>query len=53
MKISNKQLILLFEIAKDSLISDSPVYSMKKEVRKKLVEDIINQQGEKLKEVGE
>jgi len=51
MKISEKQLIMLMDIAKDSLRIKGIFGGYEPHVRLELVNDIINQQSNELKEV--
>jgi hypothetical protein len=51
MKISEKQLQLLFLIARDSIQFDSDLFSITLKTRKELVEIIIDQQSNQLKDI--
>lgn len=52
MKITEKQLHMLFQIAVDSFLFDSHFKFLKKD-RIALVEAILSQQSEEIKEIGE
>lgn len=53
MKISEKQLMIMFDVLKDSLRIAGPFGGYDPQTRLQLVHDIINQQSDTLKEVDE
>ncbi len=53
MKVSEKQLLMLLDIAKDSLRIRGAFGGYEPQVRLELVNDLINQQSNELKEIDE
>ena len=51
MKVSEKQLLMLMDILKDSLRIKGPFGGYEPEIRLQLVNDLINQQSNELKEI--
>jgi hypothetical protein len=51
MKISEKQLLMLVDIAKDTLKIMGPVGGYEPQIRLQLINDIMNQQSNSLKDV--